>query len=110
MLLFTFPEHSGIKKDWSFHMRLWGRLYTDGEKQREGLITVNIRKKEELTMHEAELTNALAQLAYDMDLERPVMVKKHWRDLYEFSRVVFLPQDFMDSVDFDRLVVEVISD
>lgn len=89
-------------------MRLWGKIYTDGQKQSESLVSIEVNKKYELHANTELLTNAIAELAYNLDLERPVMVKKHIRDLCEYGRAVFLPQDFMEQINFDRLVVEII--
>lgn len=83
-------------------------IYIDGQKIKEQLVDIDIKKKYELRLNEDMLISCMAQLSHELDLERPVMVGKHIRDLCEFGRAVFLPQDFMESVDFDRLVVELI--
>ena len=91
-------------------MRLWGQIYKDGERVCDALIPLDIKKKTELKAHEEQILVCLSSLSHDLDIERPVIVKKHMNDIYTFGRVVFRPQDFVESVDFDRFVVEVIPD
>ena len=50
----------------------------------------------------------LHELCQDLDLCRPVILKKHVNDLKQFSRVVFKPADCIESVDFDEFEIEVI--
>lgn len=50
------------------------------------------------------------ELCQDLDLCRPVLLRKHVNDLTRFSRVVFKPADFIETVDFDELEVEVLSE
>ena len=52
----------------------------------------------------------LHELCQDLDLCRPVLLRKHVNDLTRFSRVVFKPADFIEAVDFDELEVEVLSE
>lgn len=42
-----------------------------------------------------------------LDIERPVMLQKHELDMDRFATVRFLPDDFMETVDFDRFDVEI---
>ena len=46
-------------------------------------------------------------LCHALDIERPVILEKHIRDLTAFNRVVFKPSDFMDSTSFDRFEIEI---
>ena len=50
----------------------------------------------------------LHELCQDLDLCRPVILRKHANDLKQFSRVVFKPADFIESVDFDEFEIEII--
>ena len=52
----------------------------------------------------------LHELCQDLDLCRPVVLRKHVNDLARFSRVVFKPADFIESVDFDEFEIEVLSE
>ena len=50
------------------------------------------------------------ELCQDLDLCRPVILRKHVNDLVRFSRVVFKPADFIETVDFDEFELEVLSE
>ena len=52
----------------------------------------------------------LHELCQDLDLCRPVILRKHVNDLKQFSRVVFKPADFIESVDFDEFEIEVLTE
>ncbi|MDO4572700.1 MAG: hypothetical protein Q4C13_04965 [Clostridia bacterium] len=49
----------------------------------------------------------LAALCKPLDLACPVLLPKHVQELARFSRTIFAAQDFMESVDFDRLEIEI---
>ena len=83
-------------------MKLWGVLRTDGRIVKEALLETPHQKKSELEAYDA-LIGALCEA---LDLARPVVLKKHERDISRFSRVVFKREDFMESVDFDRFEIE----
>lgn len=51
-------------------------------------------------------SGVLDQLCKPLDLARPVMLEKHVRELDRFGRTAFLPNDFMESVSFDRFELE----
>lgn len=45
----------------------------------------------------------LGELCHALHESRPVMLNKHLTHLTRFSRAEFLPSDFMETVDFDKL-------
>lgn len=49
----------------------------------------------------------ISELCHDLDLARPVVLKKHINDLVKFSRVVFRPADFMETIGFDAYEIEI---
>lgn len=55
-------------------------------------------------------SSLLHELCQDLDLCRPVVLRKHVNDLARFSRVVFKPADFIESVDFDEFEIQVLSE
>ena len=85
-------------------------LYKDGQRISDALAPIDVRKKTELRRHEELIMGALTELSHELDIERPVLVKKHLNDIFTYGRVVFRPQDFLESVGFDRFIIEVIAD
>ncbi len=51
--------------------------------------------------------DTLTDICYELDIEYPVVLNKHKLDMVNFNLVKFLPQDFMDKVNFDRLEIEI---
>lgn len=52
--------------------------------------------------------DALTEACHQLDLSVPLWLDKHQRDWDEFAQTRFLPDAFMDAVDFDRLEIEFI--
>ena len=51
---------------------------------------------------------ALENACQKMDVPRPMILPRHERDWDQFSQVRFLPDHFVESVNFDRMEVEFI--
>jgi hypothetical protein len=49
----------------------------------------------------------LTDLAKPLDLERPVLLRKHVQELARFNRTVFTPADFIENVRFDQFEIEI---
>ena len=54
------------------------------------------------------LREALAEACHKLDISRPLWLDKNQREWDEFGQTRFLPDSFMDSVDFERLEIEYI--
>ena len=52
--------------------------------------------------------DALAEACRRLDLPRPLWLDKNQRDWDQFGQTRFLPDAFVESVDFDRLEIEYI--
>ena len=52
-------------------------------------------------------TEVIDALCHSLDIERPVILSKHIRDLNTFQRTIFKQSDFMDIIRFDRFEIEV---
>ncbi len=48
----------------------------------------------------------LSDICGELDIATPVLMKTHIFNYAKFSMVHFLPRDFAEPVDFDRLVLE----
>jgi len=84
-------------------MKLWGIIRKNDKIQHQHTI-----EYPELTRDTAsDWDELISPLCQKLDLSRPLMLKKHLKEIDEFSRVVFLPSDFIESVDFDRFEVEI---
>ena len=61
---------------------------------------------EPCTRHEPE--EALSEACRRMDISRPIWLEKNRREWEEFGQTRFLPDAFMEHVDFERLEIEFI--
>ncbi len=52
-------------------------------------------------------TRIISDICNELDISRPIILKKHLNDLYQFSRVVFRPADFIEPVRFEQFSLEV---
>ncbi len=85
-------------------MRLWAKVMKDGKIQKQ----CTLEKDERVTW--SHFFDYMAELCDALDTPTPVILKAHVFQLAKFRHVKFLPRDFVESVDFDRLVVENISE
>lgn len=49
---------------------------------------------------------ALAAACHSLDLSVPLVVARHLKDFEDFRQLRFLPEHFMEGVNFDRLELE----
>lgn len=85
-------------------MRLWAKVMTEGKIRKQ----CTLEKDERLTW--SHFFDYMAELCDKLDIPTPVILKPHILQLAKFRHVKFLPRDFVDGVDFDRLIVENISE
>ncbi len=84
-------------------MKLWGIIRKNDKIQRQHTI-----EYEGLTRDAAaDWEELISPLCRELDLSRPLILKKHLREIQDFSRAVFLPTDFMEPVDFDKFEIEI---
>lgn len=85
-------------------MRIWAKVL-----QEHRIIRETVREFSSARPSDMEGWSVpLHELCQDLDLCRPVILQKHVHDLKQFSRVVFKPADFIETVDFDAFEVEVL--
>ena len=85
-------------------MRLWAKVMTEGKIRKQ----CTLEKDERVTW--SHFFDYMAEMCDKLDILTPIILKAHIFQFAKFRHVKFLPRDFVDSVDFDRLVVENISD
>ena len=85
-------------------MKLWGKVYRDHRISDQYILQLS---RERIPSGD-DWAEALTQICKQLDLERPVMLPKHERELRNFGLTAFRRDDFMETVSFDRFTVEVI--
>lgn len=81
-------------------LRLWARTMV-GDKITKSYIYESIDNFDEETfkLH-------IANLCHEMDIPTPAIIKNHIKNFDEFNNTVFLKRDFVESVDFEKLIIE----
>lgn len=83
-------------------MKVWARIRKDNKTVGQHTVEIAEKRAEDVT----DWSEPIGELCRELNLARPVMLKKHVNDLLNFSHTAFRPGDFMESVDFDRLEIE----
>ncbi|MDL2206537.1 hypothetical protein LJC33_06485 [Eubacteriales bacterium OttesenSCG-928-N13] len=53
---------------------------------------------------------SLRELAKDMDLPMPIWLNKHENEWKQYGRTAFLPEHFIEDVDFEQMEIEFLDD
>ena len=80
--------------------RIWAKVLRDGH-----IIKQTTYEREEAFTY-AQFFRYLADICEALDIPTPVLLKQHIFNYAKFNHVVFRPQDFMESVPFDKLLLE----
>ena len=80
--------------------RLWGKIYKDGK-----LIQNTVAESGEPNALEPCLT----ELCHELDIEKPVLLQKHQKELAQYGHTAFKAADFIDHISFDKFEIENIS-
>jgi len=78
--------------------RLWGRIM---KRQR-------IVKQETIEIEGDDIEEAFLEICRRFDVQRPLQLPKHNREFERFGRTFFSKEHFTESVDFDKLEIELI--
>ncbi len=80
--------------------RIWAKVY-HGEH-----IAKQFTFACEETFSYAEFFSYLTRICEKLDIPTPVLLKTHIFNYAKFRHVVFRPSDFMEHIDFSKLVLE----
>ncbi len=81
-------------------LRIWAKVLKEGH-----ILKQTTYEKDETFTYSA-FFRYLAEICDGLDVPTPVLLKPHLFQYAKFRHVVFRPSDFMETVDFDRLVLE----
>lgn len=80
--------------------RIWAKV------MKEGKIVRQLTFEQEKKFSYGDFFGYLAEICDGLDVPTPVLLKTHLFQYAKFRHVVFRPADFLETVDFDRLVLE----
>ena len=81
--------------------RLWVKMYDD----RNVMIKDDIYTFDE-EFEKERLFDYLSDICSKWRIETPIILSKHKYNLVEFNSIKFMKDDFVDTIDFHKLIVE----
>ncbi len=81
-------------------VRIWAKTVTE-----EKVIKSIIYEKQELFSPD-NFQNYLEEISAILDIPTPVYLTKHVRHYINFNTTTFVESDFVESIDFEKLVLE----
>lgn len=85
-------------------VKLWIRTFKDDKMQKQTVVERD--EKFYYSLFDEYLTEG----CYALDEATPVIIKQHIMNFAKYRMTVFKPSDFIESVSFDRMVVENLAD
>ncbi|RRD93686.1 hypothetical protein EII17_11680 [Clostridiales bacterium COT073_COT-073] len=86
-------------------LKIWGKLMKNHLILRDAVLEYESAKNRAGVVKES-----LSDFAIALDIARPIWLPKNDKELSKFIVTTFYPDQFMESVDFDCLVIEIIGD
>lgn len=84
-------------------MKIWAKVYKNHK-----IIDQAVQEFDSARPDSADgWREPLIALCKPLDVACPVLLSKHVAELKRFSRTVFFPSDFIESVSFDRFEIEI---
>lgn len=80
--------------------KIWAKIICDGK------ITKQLTYERTDKFTYSQFFEYLAEICEGLDIATPILLKTHIFNYAKFNTVKFLPRDFAESIDFDRLVLE----
>ena len=87
-------------------MRIWAKIICD-----QRIYNQTVREFTSLrSFSNSEIEHVVHELCQELDLSRPVILRKHFNEFQQFQRIVFRPADFIEPIDFDYFEIELIKE
>lgn len=81
-------------------IRLWAKTITDEKIQKQLIYTSDEAYDSDLFFEH------LVQICYKLDIPTPIMLKTHIYNFENFNNMRFSLGDFVEKINFDKLVIE----
>ena len=81
-------------------IRIWAKCYKNNKIVKSFIYeSIDNFKPDTFYLH-------VQEICHKMDLPTPLVLKYHTLNYVEFNRVIFKSADFVESINFDRLILE----
>lgn len=85
--------------------QLWAKTFKDTHMLRDIVVAI---EEEDTRTH--KVFKALEKVCYEFDLSRPIWLDVTVADFKKFSRTRFYQDNFIDSIDFDYLEIQILEE
>ena len=80
--------------------KIWAKILKDGK-----IVKQTVYESEEKFTY-SQFFTYLADICEELDIATPVLLKTHIFNYAKFSTTRFIPREFAEPVDFDKLVLD----
>lgn len=81
-------------------IRVWARTMNDGKITRSFIYeSIDSFDPSKFYLH-------IQKMCHEIDIPTPVILKSHIKNYVDFNNTTFLPRDFVESIDFDKFILE----
>jgi len=87
-------------------IRLWGLIRKNNKRIKDMVAECSDPGLTE----EEQLFQCIQKICYDFDIQRPMWLPKNQREYNEYRRVVLNQDNFIETIDFDALELELLED
>lgn len=81
-------------------IRVWAHTITDGK------ITKSFIYESIDNFNAEKFYSHIEKMCHELDIPTPVILKSHINNYVDFNNTTFLPRDFVESIDFDKFIIE----
>ena len=81
-------------------IRIWARTTKNGK------ITRSYIYESIDNFSETTFLKHMQKICHAIDIPTPIVLKNHISNYVDFNTSTFLPRDFVESIDFDRFIIE----
>lgn len=79
-------------------INIWGKIFNEEKITKHFVVSVEPKH--------CTFFDMIKQLCEGLDIPTPVLLNKHLDDFNKFSMTLFKPVDFIESVNFDKFIIE----
>jgi hypothetical protein len=83
---------------------IWVKTLTEDKLQKNAIINFDEKFKKN------KFFDYVSNICNELDIPTPVILDKHVNHFFSFNNTQFIKDDFVESVDFDKLVLEYCKD
>ena len=81
-------------------IRIWARTMNDNKISRSYIYeSIDNFSEDKFFKH-------IENICHELDIPTPMILKSHITNYVDFNGSTFLPRDFVESIDFDRFILE----